>query len=430
MAREEHNYGFYEKYTDGKWIDIHQSVKNCLEAYFAKVLFNNDLSRICYAQSDISFRRRIELLDNGKLESGEQEYSPMTLNLPYLSYAQTSDWENDDRPASKQTGQMVHGEYDPETYKKIRSRAVKATYTAQIFFDRLDDVRTAAQILNWEANPQAPILLYQTVAWKDGQINIPVFTTIEKINTNPQYKEKDWLEKRRIFPIEVELTVRSYEVLFDKLNTVYLPVRRYGSLPSDFLDKDDTLVLTNEVDMKFMITKFDLDDDVKKVDLNFPGIDIAARKRFNETPNDPETLRRVASLCPNEFAQDILGGYYTDNTGVKLDYYKYERNKSEPPTTTAWISFRVNRADWKYLQKIKILVPGHGEEVTDECEANHFFIEGLHPNSEYRCKILTYSINGDITTFNLTFKTAEDPDDLAPTPTRINKIPGLVGMHL
>lgn len=425
MAREEHNYGFYEKAAENKWIDIHQSTKVCLENYLSAVLFKGDLDRCCYSKPDIAFRRRIEMLDAGKAE--DLQLSPSTLNLPFLVFSQTGEWENDDRMAALQAGQMLHGQYDLNTYRKIRSRAVKCTYTATVFFSRRDDVRLAAQILNWEANPQGPALLYNDVAYKSGTISIPIFTTIDKVTTNPDYNELDWLEKQRIFPLEIEMTVRSYEVLFGNIDrVVYLPLRHYNQ---GFEPDPDTLYLTKEADLKFAIDKFDLDDDASKVDTESEEISATAKTMFEKTgPFSEDELQDLAKTNPNEYAEDILKGYFTDSTGIDLSHYEYVPELSTP--TSAYVKMKLKRSDWKYFEKLKVLVPGHGEILIDHCDFDHVLIENLHPNSTYECKILTYSINGDILTFNFKFTTKEDPDDPAPTPERINKVPGLVGMHL
>ena len=77
-----------------------------------------------------------------------------------------------------------------------------------------------------------------------------------------------------------------------------------------------------------------------------------------------------------------------------------------------------------------ILVPGHDEfEITD-CLQKSIEVDGLEPNSTYKCQILTYSINGEVKQYSLTFTTKTIKNDPTPTPKKINKIGGLVGAHL
>ena len=422
MAKEIENKGYYKDYLKKKWIDIHQSVKICVETWLANLLFEGDMTRVIYSAPDISFRRRIELLDTGKTE--DTEYTPISLNLPYASFFQTSDWEDDDRFAAKQTGQMITGDYDMTVYRHIRSRAVKSTYTVQILVARRDDVRAMAQLISWEASPKGPILLYHTAEWKGNKINIPIFTTIEKIDTKPSYNEKDFLEKTRMFPIEVTLTVRSYEVLIGNVNNVIdLPIR--FNQP----EEDDTIYITKQAELEFAAKKFDLDTDTSKVDTTDEDLNASASKYFTkEGPFTNEELRAAAASMQNATTTDILKGYYTESTEVDLSSYKYIEAKSTP--TSAYLQFKIKPADYKYFERMVIVVPGHDDVQVTDCKQTCVTIDSLCPNSTYKCKILTYSTSGEITTFNLTFTTAVDPNDAAPTPAKINKVPGLVGMHI
>ena len=110
MARDEYIKGYYEDEISSKWIDIHQSVKCCIEKFLADLLFQKDKSRVVFSPSDSVFRRRIETLDRGKTE--QQQLTPISLNLPFAAYHQSSDWEADDRPYVQNTSQAVLGIYD------------------------------------------------------------------------------------------------------------------------------------------------------------------------------------------------------------------------------------------------------------------------------------------------------------------------------
>ena len=151
MAQEQIQESYYSV-VGNKWIDIHQSVKTCIEVWLSKLLFQGDLSRVIYSVPDITFRRRIELLDKGKTEN--DELTPISLNLPYASYYQSTDWVDDDRGSTQQAAQALIGEYDQNTYHRVRSLACKSTYKIQAFFSRRDDVRVAQQLIRWEQSPK------------------------------------------------------------------------------------------------------------------------------------------------------------------------------------------------------------------------------------------------------------------------------------
>ena len=115
------NNNYYKDKIESRFIDIDLSSEIAIEKYFATVVFSGEWNRMVYSPLDSTFRRRIETLDKGKIKN--QKYTPVTLDLPYGSYYRTTDWEDDDRFATKQTGQMLTGEYDLTFFRRIRSRA-------------------------------------------------------------------------------------------------------------------------------------------------------------------------------------------------------------------------------------------------------------------------------------------------------------------
>ena len=99
-----------------RFIDPHISTKVALEAFLAKEFFKGDFSRVIYSAQDIVFRRRIELLDSGK--DGEQ-LNVTNLNLPFCSYMQVGDPEEDDRLATKNASLAVLGIYQEDLGKNL-----------------------------------------------------------------------------------------------------------------------------------------------------------------------------------------------------------------------------------------------------------------------------------------------------------------------
>lgn len=416
------NNGYYKEKIKSRFIDIDLSSEMAIEKYFATVVFSGEWGRMVYSPLDSTFRRRIETLDKGKVK--DQKYTPVTLDLPYGSYYRTTDWEDDDRFAAKQSGQMLTGEYDMSFFCRIRSRAVKSTWTATFFFSRQDEVRAAKQMIDWEANPKSPAQIYDTVTWKGMSLNVPVFITVDKIDTKPAFNELEFLSKQRIFAMTVEMSVRSYQVLLNANGFVYLPFKFKYPEPDDL-----RIYITHESSLEFALWRFDLDSDTTKQKVDENEISEYASKYFEkEGLFTAEQLTALAAKLPADTTTDILKGYFTDTSEVTLNVYQYNANKSTP--TKAYIGFQVKPADRKYFQKMVIIVPGHGEfEVTD-CKKTSIEVDGLEPNSTYKCQILTYSINGEVKQYALTFTTKAVENDSTPTPKKINKIGGLVGMHL
>ena len=132
-------------------------------AFLPKEFFKGDFSRVIYSAQDIVFRRRIELLDSGK--DGEQ-MNVTNLNLPFCSYMQVGDPEEDDRLATKNASLAVLGIYQEDLGKNLRTVAVKTKYKATLFFHRRDDIRLAHQLMFWDSpsnrrnsNPLSSVLL-------------------------------------------------------------------------------------------------------------------------------------------------------------------------------------------------------------------------------------------------------------------------------
>lgn len=428
MAREERELSYYGSSISNKWIDIHQSVKCCIEKFLAELLFKKDYSRIVYSMPDIALRRRIETLESGK--TGEElqvdKFRPISLQLPFAAYYQSGDWEADDRPAAMNTSQAVLGIYDMNIYRRLRSLACKAKYKVSLFFGRRDDVRVAQQLLYWELEPKHPVWMYSSFKWKGKLIAIPAFLTIESINTTPEWEERKFLELQRVFPIEVEFTVRSYQVVIpDVEGIVKLPYRFQNY---DF-DEDETIYITEETLLEFAVEKWGLDDDVSKVDIEDPTLVTSARKFFESNEYTEQQLRALSRSLPSNTTADIIRGYFTESTEVNLNSYVYDEEEST--TTSAVIKFAIKPADYKYFEKMLFVVPGKTPIEISDCKQKEVTINDLHPNSTYDCVILTYSTSGSVTTFNLSFTTKADKNDTTPTPQKINaKIPGLVGMHI
>lgn len=428
MAIEEVQKNYYaDAYS--KWIDIHQSVKCCIEKFLAEVVFKGDYSRVVFAQPDASFRRRIETLDKGKTgdELKVESFSPVSLDLPFATYSQTSDWVEDDRGSTQNTSQSVFGIYDMNIYRRIRSLACKATYKAQLYFSRRDDVRTAAQLLYWEQSPKHPVWMYASFNWEGKLIAIPAFLTIESVSTEPEWQELKFLESQRVFPVEVEFTVRSYQVVIPGVkNVVKLPYR----FQNYDINDDDSIYITEQTLLEFVTEKWDdIDTDVSKVDLKDEELNEMAAKYFSSDKYTENELKTLGKTLLNNTTADIIRGYFSETTEVDLDRFIYSESDSTP--FEAVIKYKIKKADQKYFAKIVFVVPGQEPIEISTPEQTELKITGLYPSSTYDCKILTYSKSGNVSTFTLSFTTKADPDNQAPTPDKINKkTPGLVGWHI
>ena len=403
-------------YNHDLFINIHTSAKVSIEYYLAKVLLKKDLTRIIYAKDDICFRRRMELVDSTKKDS--TDITPVTLNLPYISFYQETNWKEDE--SRNGAGQMVNGIYCVNTGTFIRSMQVEAEYNATCFFGRDDDARVAHQILTWEQNPQSPTWLYNAVNWRRQKLLIPTFVTFESIEYNPNYNETDWLSKSRIIPVQLKLKVHSSQILMDRtIDDEILPQKLQNY--DNHIDDNYDIPLTDEAILGFLSEK------------QFGSIDDSSFSSIIEA--DPfstveyfkrEGLKENKELVINPYAIDIVKGYFSDTSEVTLLSYSAQSIPTSP--TSLRLNLKVKPADHKFFSKITVLVPGHDEVTITECKTTGCTIENLVPNSEYHLTILVYSINGDVLTYTTTGITADDPNNQSPTVAN-KKYGKLVGME-
>ena len=90
----------------------------------------------------------------------------------------------------------------------------------------------------------------------------------------------------------------------------------------------------------------------------------------------------------------------------------------------------VKPACFKYFDRLVFSIPAKEDVVITDCKARTAVFPGLVQNSEYKVTVMAYGTDGSIKTYFLTIVTPEDGNDASPTPEKINKRNGLVGMRL
>lgn len=423
---EEFIHNSYYSPVSKKFVDVHRSNQASIEWFLAKLLFKDDLKRVIYSTQDNIFRKRIESLDNGK--NDEEPLKREMLDLPFASYSMSGDVEPDDRTASVNAGQAVDGIYYPDEDRTMRSLAVKYHYKVICFFESLENVRIAQQLLFWEKEPKSPIWLYSNIIWRNMKIDIPTFVTIDSITTNPQYKETDWLKKNRVFPVEVELTIRSYQLLINNVSKIIqLPIRF-----SDFKDlyeedEDNSSVITEEVVLNWAAQKFDLNVNEEDVDTESTDYKLYSPYFVGKELTIPEITSSCVSV-PNEYTTDVIRGYWQADDSCILNAYKYDDVKST--YDKAHFVFKIKPSTFKYFDHMTIYIPTKKPVQVTDCHATEAYVEGLYPNSEYKATIRVYAVDGGITNYFVSFTTKNSDTNEAPQPEKINKVNGLVGMHI
>lgn len=410
-----------------KWIDTHRSNKISIEWWLSKLLFKGDITRVIYATKDIAFQKRINLLDKGKNDDGELKAE--SLDLPYACYWNSNDPEPDDRMAAVNAGQAVKGIYYEDEDRTMRSTATMTKYKVVCFFSRRDDVREAYHLLMQEHVPSYPIHLQNTVMWRQIPILLPTNITIDDVTTNPDYKQTEWLTKHRIFMIEIELTVRSYNLLINNVNKVIqLPIR-FGNWEDTFEEDEDHVdYFTEEVILKWAPQKFGINLNTSDVKDNEEYQKVKYRFLKESEMGEDEKMH-FDPVIPNRWTTDIIKAYFDeDPPQIEMTDYLYIEEKSTPKS--AHIEYHL-AGDLKTLfSKLVFSISTKEDiEVTDP-EQTEIDFPNLQPNSEYKMAIRLFDKDGHLTVHYLSFKTPNSAENKAPQPEKINFFNGLVGMHI
>lgn len=413
MATEylQDDYYYYSKNAK-KFIDIHRSIQIAVESFLATTLLKGDFSKIVYCTPDICFRRRVELVDAEHKDM--TSIQPVNLDLPFASYCQTSDFEPDDRSFVMQSAQAIVGEYLEDFGHRLRNLPVKSTYKATVFFSRRDEIRMAHQILFWDKYPQAPIWIRNNVIWNNKLLAIPCNITIENISSKTDYQESDFLTQSKIFPLDIEMTVRSYQVLIPNIDRIIdLPVRWGNTYSPETYEDDDNIYITQEAILVFANHKYGFDIVPRNINYLDEEVQINAEKFFSKKTYTLAQLEDMCGKLPNYQTNDILEGYWTETYEVALNRLSVVQKTDHSCT----ISYQLKPADKKFFKSITFYIPAHPEIVITDPNQSVVEIDGLYARSKYEIKVVTLSIHNVRQTFALSCTTLDSDDNLAPNPT-------------
>lgn len=440
MAQDLQIKGYYSKLKDKNFVDTNTMCKLGMEFLLSNLLFNGDLNKVLYSKEDIAFRRRVEMVGNGNVKDG-QDYSYINLDLPFAIYSQTSTIEEDDRGSTQNAFQIVKGLVDPFSGIITKAAACKTTYEATIFYARRDDVNVASQLLYWEKTPNAPLYFVVEHEICGQPLNIPVFITIDSIDANPGYQEREWLEKSKIFPVKVTFTIRTYQTLIEDIGgRIKLPLRFAGLYGYN----DEEVVFTQKTTLVWADAKwsqhahFDVDEEhqIKLIkDAEIVNEDAkqttkqmrksSKKKQTSVMKDDGKVLaiengdmlyrdssgltkkllhegKPIREVTDN-IVKDVVEGYFNEDRDCQL----LEFNQNDEMTTEnhITINWKVKPEDKPSFKKIVIYIPGVCETAITDCDTESYEIDGVFPGSEYRGTLVLYSSFGSKLTYSLNLKT-------------------------
>ena len=227
MEVQASNYFIHYSYVPGYYY-----LYKGLEKWLSTRMFREDTSRVFCASNDYAFRRRFELTDTSE---NFKDLDVSSLRFPFCNYwPQNTGWQHDTRIAANSAALIYTGIYEGNT--KIRAAAGSINIPITLYYDRENDSRLAYEKLYFYTYNEH---YYETDAIFAGQtLKLPMVITLDNLQFNPQFNESNWLRQNRIFPITVNINLRSYILYPPKQPRYDLSVNSAGLL----VDKDGNLV--------------------------------------------------------------------------------------------------------------------------------------------------------------------------------------------
>ena len=423
MAQEVAVKSYYHELRDKNWIDTNQTCCLGVEFFLSHLLFNKDLSKVVYSKEDMCFRKRVEVLGKGDVHG--QSFSFLNLDLPFASYTPSGNYEPDDRFASMNAAAAVKGHMQPDTGVILKNMPVKVKYSCIAFYGRRDDVNVASQLLYWEQNPKWPIYFIVHHQIAEQPLDIPVFMEIDSVDSNFDFQEKKWLEESKIFPIKIDLTIRSYQTLIETTSEagMLLPLRwsglyGYNNQGEIYLTQNSLLMWGDdkfshealETELKhnpsYLETSFNEWEEI--IDRKEPIAQLGNRGalldyKIKDDPSDEDlallaeqSLHRV-----NVTVEEAVKGYFNDDSTCVLQEFRIE----DETDTTLKIKWILSDVAKKSFNRVTIYCPGLIHWFTESPIMEEFLVEDLHPHSKYEFTVVasggwgekTYRLIGETT---------------------------------
>jgi len=396
--------------------------KLAFEFILSNLLFKQDLSRVIYSREDIAFRRRVEEVgvghQPGESISSRIQQNPLSLNLPFATYAQEGSYEPDDRTGSMNASAAVMGQMQPDSGIIVKALPVMIKYSSTAFFSRRDDVNIASQLLYWEQQPKFPVYYIVQHTLSGYPIDIPVFVTLETFNSNPDYAEKDWLTRSKIFPIKMEFTVRSYQTLIESIDSgILLPLRFSGLYGYN----NEEVVFTQKSSLIWADAKWPRPPsdnrqwDSADNEIHLPqNMDPHWKPPFDMSSISNGDLVTQEIIVQDPITQqidvtvaDAISGYFAEDRNCVLDaFWQDDELTTENSVMIKW---QIKEADKQYFENIVIYVPGIARDEIREVGLNEFELRTLHPGSDYDVTLIVTSKEFTKLTYKLTVKTKGEP---------------------
>lgn len=186
-------------YQDSSFLNVLYIIDLSLISHFSNMLFSGDQSRVIYSSNDYAFRKR-------------SDNNISNLNLPFMNF-RLKNYEVGERirwnlPSNSQ------GVFIDEIDAKMRFSPILLNYEASIWFHRDFDIKYAFNEIVWDSDNKTLLRPHATVDSVD--IDFPAHLGYSGPTLDPQYNEKDWLEKNSIHSATIDFEIQSFAL---KTNT-------------------------------------------------------------------------------------------------------------------------------------------------------------------------------------------------------------------
>jgi hypothetical protein len=188
-----------------------------LYKYLAQMFFDGDMKRVVWASTDMMFRKRQEQLAERKVDNLPKDNLGI-LDMPFCSFRITQDGI---QPGSQRAwwnpALHVEGMWFEELGRRLRITPVAINYEACFCCNHDTDLYWAQQEQIWDKNQESILESFVDAAAPDGSVhtlkNIIIYDADPHVN--PQFTERDWLEKNKIQTITLDISCQTWLIAED-----------------------------------------------------------------------------------------------------------------------------------------------------------------------------------------------------------------------
>jgi hypothetical protein len=168
-----------------------------IEQKFQELLLGNEPNRIVYSLNNFAFRKRASTNNNNFLD------------LPFMNYKIKNIDTATERPWFNLKA-SVEGIYIPILNRKLRIQPMTINYESTLWLARDDEMQYIYNKLIFDQAVETKITYYIEILGQEIPINAVVDYNLAY---EPQYGEKEWLEKNNIHSIQLDFSIATYYVM-------------------------------------------------------------------------------------------------------------------------------------------------------------------------------------------------------------------------